>query len=199
MFPGYKVGHTQDRYLHSKGEKLEKRKGARGQAHSNPEESATCSVACLQSGRPDQLLWWTPGQPGACIKQTNRNPNRDTYSKASSSLLTIQRRVWKDGPWRMARVWHQVSSSIALCLVALRQGLSLNQKFIFCLGSTCLPSLVLVFDTWSHAWVYEGAGDSNLCLQSKWSYALSHLPSSRNEISEDSSLAVAHSNNWLSC
>lgn len=106
---------------------------------------------------------------------------------------SIQRRVWKDGPWRMARVWHQVSSSIALCLVALRQGLSLNQKFIFCLGSTCLPSLVLVFDTWSHAWVYEGAGDSNLCLQSKWSYALSHLPSSRNEISEDSSLAVAHS------
>lgn len=49
MFPGYKVGHTQDRYLHSKGEKLEKRKGARCQAHSNPEESATCSVACLQS------------------------------------------------------------------------------------------------------------------------------------------------------
>lgn len=49
MLPGQELGHTQDRYFHSKREKLEKRKGAGCQAHINPQESARCSVTCLQS------------------------------------------------------------------------------------------------------------------------------------------------------
>ena len=48
-FQDTKLGHTQDRYFHPKREKLEKRKGTRCQAHTNPPGSARCSVTCLQS------------------------------------------------------------------------------------------------------------------------------------------------------